>query len=77
MAELAEETVFSAMDLTAVMAVAQLADETGCDPTMLLPSFLASRTVGELYDDALKYWWDGPSALVENYKNELVAATGR
>ena len=69
------DTTLAAMDLTVVMAVTQLADETGCDPTLLLPAFLESQTAADLCDDSLKYWWDGPSAAVERYKTELVKGT--
>lgn len=69
------DATLAAMDLTVVMTVAQLADETGCDPALLLPAFLASQTAFDLHDDSLKYWWDGPSAAVERYKTELVKRT--
>ena len=40
-----------------------------------MPAFLESQTAADLYDDSLKYWWDGPSAAVERYKTELVKGT--
>ncbi len=57
------------------------ADET-CR-RLLIPNRLHDQhcfrtTAADLYDDSLKYWWDGPSAAVERYKTELVrkAANG-
>ena len=68
-----DERNLTAMDLTATMVVCDLADEAGCDPTDLLPAFLSSRTAELLYDDSLKYWWDGPSAIEDMYKAEVSA----
>jgi len=66
------DAVLAAMDLTAVMAVAQIAQEDGVDQLSALAAFLQSSTAEKLYDDSLKLWWDGPAAVVEQYRAEGV-----
>lgn len=68
-----EKTLF-AMDLTILMAVEDLALETGQSTEELLLSVMASETGKCVYDDSLKLWWDGPDAVVERYKRELEKA---
>ena len=63
-----EKTVFS-MDLTALMAVEQLAKETNQSMEKVLLDFMKSNTAKMLYDDSTKLWWDGPSAVAEEFKN--------
>ena len=72
---LKEKTLF-AMDLTILMAVEDLAQETGQSTEELLLSLMASETGRCVYDDSLKLWWDGPDAVVERYKRELEKAKG-
>lgn len=62
-----EKTVFS-MDLTALMTVEQLAKETNQSIEKVLLDFMESNTAKMLYDDSTKLWWDGPSAIAEEYK---------
>ena len=64
-----EKTVFS-MDLTALMAVEQLAKETNQSIEKVLLDFMESNTAKMLYDDSTKLWWDGPSAVAEEFKNQ-------
>lgn len=65
-----EERNLVAMDLTAMMAVCQIADDTGRDAADVLPDFLASYTAALLYDDSYKLWWDGPDEVAEMYVAE-------
>ena len=62
------------MDLTATMVVCNLADALGQDATKLVPAFLESRTASLLYADSLKYWWDGPDAIGDMFKEETSSA---
>ena len=64
-----EKTVFS-MDLTALMAVEQLAKETNQPMEKVLLDFMESNTAKMLYDDSTKLWWDGPSATAEEFKKQ-------
>jgi len=58
------------MDLTAKMAIEQLAQETNQPQEKVLLDFMKSNTAKMLYDDSTKLWWDGPSAVAEEYKNQ-------
>lgn len=64
-----DKTLF-AMDLTAKMAIEQLAQETNQPQEKVLLDFMKSNTAKMLYDDSTKLWWDGPSAVAEEYKNQ-------
>lgn len=64
-----EKTLF-AMDLTAKMAVEQIAQETNQSQEEVLLDFMKSNTAKMLYDDSTKLWWDGPSAIAEEYKKQ-------
>ncbi len=60
-----------AMDLVTKMAVEQLAKEQNKNVEEVLISFMESNTGKMVYDDSTKLWWDGPAAVVQEYKNEL------
>lgn len=62
-----DKTLF-AMDLTAMMAVEQLSAEINQSQEKVLLDFMESNTAKMLYDDSTKLWWDGPSAIAEEYK---------
>ena len=62
-----DKTLF-AMDLTAMMAVEQLSAEKKQSQKKVLLDFMESNTAKMLYDDSTKLWWDGPSAIAEEYK---------
>lgn len=64
-----DKTLF-AMDLTALMTVEQLARESDAPAEKVLIDFMKSNTAEMLYDDATKLWWDGPSAVAEEYKKQ-------
>ena len=64
-----DKTLF-AMDLTAKMTVEQLAQETKKPQEELLLEFMKSDTAKMLYDDSTKLWWDGPSAVAEEFKKQ-------
>ena len=64
------EKILFAMDLTAKMVVEQIAEETDQPQEKVLLDFMKSNTAKMLYDDSTKLWWDGPSAVVEEYKNQ-------
>ena len=69
-----EKTVFS-MDLTALMAVEQLAKETNQPMEKVLLDFMESNTAKMLYDDSTKLWWDGTTVVAEEYKKEMKIIT--
>ena len=64
-----DKTLF-AMDLTAMMAVEQISEETKQPQEKVLLDFMKSNTAKMLYDDSTKLWWDGPSATAEEYLSQ-------
>lgn len=66
---LSDKTLF-AMDLTAKMAIEELAQETKQNQENVLLEFMKSKTAKMLYDDSTKLWWDGPSSVAEEFKNQ-------
>ena len=64
------EKTLLAMDLTAMMAVEHLANETKQPEEKVLLDFMESTTAKMLYDDSTKLWWDGPAAAAEEFKSE-------
>lgn len=62
-----EKTLF-AMDLTALMAIKQISKETNKPAEEVLLNFMESNAAKMLYDDSTKLWWDGPSAVAEEFK---------
>ena len=64
------EKTLLAMDLTAMMAVEQLADETKQSEEKVLLDFMESNAAKMLYDDSTKLWWDGPAVAAEEFKSE-------
>ena len=65
-----EKTLF-AMDLTAMMAVEEVAAEGKKSTDEVLLSFMESNTGKLLYNDSTKLWWDGTTVVAEEYKKEM------
>ena len=63
----------AAIDMNIQMAVDDLAAILHKPVEEILPQFLQSRTCAVLYDRESKLWWDGPSAIVELYLEEINA----
>ncbi len=58
------------MDLTALMAVEEIAKDLNESEEKVLLDFMKSNVANMLYDDSTKLWWDGPSATAEEFKNQ-------
>ena len=67
-----EQKVF-AMNIVTELLVEDIAEETGRPAEDVLLDFMQSKTAVSLYNDSLKLWWDGPSAVGEQYKKELIS----
>ena len=52
-----------------MLTVEELVKETGQSTERVLLDFMKSNVAKMLYDDATKLWWDGPSAIAEEFKN--------
>ena len=63
----------AAIDMNIQMAVDDLSEILHKPVEEILPQFLQSRTCAILYDRKSKLWWDGPSAIVELYLEEINA----
>lgn len=61
----------AAIDMTIQMAVDDLSAALHKPVEEILPQFLQSRTCATLYDRESKLWWDGPSAIVHLYLEEM------
>ncbi len=64
----------AAIDMNIQMAVDDLSEILHKPVEEVLPQFLQSRTCATLYNRASKLWWDGPSAIVDLYLEELASA---
>ena len=61
----------AAIDMNIQMVVDDLSGILQKPVEEILPQFLQSRTCTVLYDRESKLWWDGPSAIVELYLEEM------
>lgn len=71
------EKEINAMDLTAIMAVSEIAKETNQSESKVLLDFMKSHTAEILYDSNLKLWWDGPSSVASSFLNEIKNTVSR
>ena len=58
------------VDALISMVVAEVAQELKLDEKAVLEEFLLSNTGKALYDSDTKLWCNGPSYIVEMYKEE-------
>jgi len=61
----------AAIDMNISMAVEDLSEILHISVEDILPQFLQSKTCATLYDRDTKLWWDGPSAIVDIYLDEI------
>ena len=61
----------AAIDMNIQMAVDDLSDILHKPAEEVLPEFMQSSTCAVLYDRDTKLWWDGPSAVVALYLDEI------
>ena len=72
----APSAVEAAMELTAVMAVSQIAQQEKKPETEVLKSFMNSNTAKMLFDDETKLWHNGPSYVAYEYLKECERRSG-
>jgi len=65
-----KETYENAINLLAMMVIEEISRKECRDPSDVLPEFLASDTAALLFDETSKFWWSGPSAIADNYRQE-------
>ena len=66
----------AAIDLNISMAAEDLSEILHRPVEEILPAFLQSRTCAILYNRETKLWWDGPSAIVALYLEEICEGSG-
>jgi len=66
-----KKKIQAAIDLLIAMVVNSIAEEENRRASDVLPEFLQSRTAALLLDDKSRFWWDGPDAVKDFYKEEL------
>lgn len=59
------------IDLLITMVIDEIVADTGKNRNDVLTDFLCSKTGKALYDPATRLWCNGPSYIVELYKEEL------
>ena len=67
-----QQTDFT-IDILASMVIYELAFESGKKTEDVFKEFYASKTCKALYDESSKIWWNGPSYIVDMYKEELAS----
>ncbi len=68
---IAPEKENAAIDMNTCMVADDLSELLQKPVEEILPQFLQSRTCAVLYDPETKLWWDGPSAIMEAYLEEI------
>ncbi len=63
-------TIGAAMNCVASMAIEELAQMERISVSRAATEFLSSKTAEMLFDDSTKLWWEGPSAIVDEYLKE-------
>lgn len=66
------DNIKAAMDLTAVMAAEEIATDHGWTQAQAIEALLSSSVGEQLYDDTLKLWWMGPSAVAELFEMQTL-----
>lgn len=70
-------TINAAMNCVASLAIQEIAERCGLGLDEATGRFLASNTARMLFDDDTKLWWDGPSAVVDDYLLEVSGQEAR
>ena len=66
-----KKKIQAAIDLLIAMVVSDIAEEENRRASDVLPEFLQSRTANLLLDAKSRFWWDGPLAVKDFYREEL------
>lgn len=53
------------------MVVSDIAEEDGRRASDVLPEFLQSGTAALLLNAKSRFWWDGPAAVKDFYREEM------
>lgn len=72
--EVTKEAKDNAIDMLIMLIVDELTTDLQMDPDEAFSKFVSSKTGQLLYDEESKFWWSGPSDIVEMFKVELQQA---
>lgn len=61
----------NAIDMLVALIVGELSEDLMIEPDEAFSRFISSKTGELLYDEESKFWWYGPSYIVDMYKNEI------
>lgn len=67
---ISQERLDYTIDLLITMVVEELSEDLKAEPKQILIDFMESKTGKALYDPATKLWCNGPSYIVDLYKEE-------
>lgn len=59
------------IDILITMVVEEIVEDTGKPAKDILSDFMLSKTGKALYDENTKLWCNGPSYIVDMYKEEI------
>ena len=59
------------MELLAAMTASELAKRNNISKVQAFDKFIQSKTADMLFDDELKFWWNGPDYLADEYEREM------
>ena len=68
---ISKEKMDYTIDLLITMVTEEIAEETGRNRKDVLTDFLCSKTGKALYDEKTRLWCNGPSYIVELYREEI------
>ena len=69
--KISKEKMDYTIDLLITMVIDEIVADTGKNRNDVLTDFLCSKTGKALYDPVTRLWCNGPSYIVELYKEEL------
>ena len=69
--KISKEKMDYTIDLLITMVIDEIVADTGKNRNDVLTDFLCSKTGIALYDPVTRLWCNGPSYIVELYKEEL------
>lgn len=66
-----QEEKNNAIDILVTLIVEELSEELKLEPDEAFSRFIFSKTGELLYNEESKLWWNGPSYIVDLYKEEI------
>ena len=61
------------MELLSAMTASEIARRQNISKTQAFDKFIQSETGNMLFDEELRFWWNGPDYLADEYEREMTA----